>query len=302
MQYMNWDHLKVFLAVARTGTALAASRELGVNHSTIIRRIDQLEADLSTKLFDRLQSGYQLSKEGRHVLAAAEQMETGALQLSRELRGQQQLPAGTLRLSLPEVALFDLSDLLQAFVQAHPQIDLLIQSSADASNLARMEADVAIRLTDTPPELLVGRQLGRVEFGVYGQQDYVDSLGAPSNTQAYSWLLWRGSHQSDIPEVQHPDVLLAEAIAPASVVMRSNSMEDVLAWVRAGSGVGLMAKQWGEREEALTQLPFQKILERLAVASVGLWLLTHKDMKQSARVRAFMDFTVEYLASRNLNA
>lgn len=301
---MNWDHLKVFLAVARQGTALGAAQLLQVNHSTVIRRIDQLEKQLGGKLFNRLQTGYQLTGDGHNVLAAAEQMEEGALLLERKIKGREEVSAGVLHVSRPENTLLDLSMLLCDFHQKYRQIQLQITSSAAISNLNRLEADIAIRLTDNPPELLIGREIGRVEFGVFAHRHYLQlleqSLSRPPSETDCAWLMWQGNSSSQIPEAHHPDVLLMQQIPGVEVVLRSNSMDDILAGVKAGLGVGAIARASGLKEPELVELPFKPMLENIGFACVGLWLLTHRDMRQSARVRVFIDFMVEHWGNASL--
>lgn len=283
----------MFLAVARAGTALGAAQQLQVNHSTVIRRIDHLEAQLGARLFKRLQSGYQLTTDGHNVLSSAEQMEEGALKLQRLIKGKESVSAGTLKLSQPENSLLDLSRLLCAFCKEYPQIQLQIVNTADVSNLNRLEADVAVRLTDTPPELLLGREVGRINFAVYAHRDYLGKFTRTPKAEQCDWLLWRGTSSSRVPEAHHPDQLLMARVPGANVLMRSNSMEDILAGIKAGMGAGLISELHGEAHEQLIRLPYKKILEDTGFASVGLWLLSHRDMRQSARVKAFFNFAAE---------
>ena len=169
----NWENLRFYLAVAETGTAIGAAQKLGVSHTTVLRRIDQIEHELETKLFKRLQSGYQLTADGERLLPNARQVEQEIQELEIRFHGQDKKTAGKLRVAQPESDVLDLYPLYAAFTRAHPEITLEIRSSYDAANLNKQEADVAIRMVENPPELLVGRRVGQVGFGLYASKSYL---------------------------------------------------------------------------------------------------------------------------------
>ncbi len=289
---MNWDHLKVFLAVARTGTASAAAKQLSVNHTTVIRRIDALEQSLGIKLFMRLQQGYQLTDDGLSVLQSARGIEADALALERQIKGKGAEPAGKLLISHPVYSLLDLSDVMADFCRHYPQVEITAHSSEDASNLNRMEADVAIRLTDNPPPLAVGRPIGRMHFGIYGHRDYLQVLDASPRPDSVDWVLWSGSAASDLPAVKQPDKQLLGDIQ-ASIVLRTNSIETLVAAINRGMGVGPMNRQVAAQHPDLVELPFAHLLQQANEDAVGVWVLTHRDMKSSATIKAFVRHVTE---------
>lgn len=287
---MQWDHIKVFLAVAREGSASAAARVLGINHATVLRRLEQLEQDLQVRLVDHLQSGYQITKQGENILSYAEQMEDGALALMRHIKGAETVPTGKLRVSQPENAFIDLSLALHAFHQAFPQIELEINATPTVSNLNRLESDVAIRLTNTPPDLLVGREITKIQFAAYASAAYMEKFKRSPKPQQCDWLLWSGTDSSQIPEARNPDRLLLAEIPNARVILRSNSMAEILAGVKNGMGVGLLSSPTADNCEGLVRLPFDKLLKKVKTHHAGLWVLTHRDLRHSARVSTFMNF------------
>ena len=295
---MNWEHLKVFLAVAEKGSALAASQALEINHSTVIRRIDQLEAMLDAKLFYRHQTGYRLTPDGCDVLSAAKGMEDHALQLFRRIRGRDSRIAGQLTVSQPGSAFIDITEAVFSFSRLYPDIELNLINTTETIDLGRFEADVAIRLTDTPPETLVGRRVARLGFGVYAHRDYLsrfDGMPAPADC---AWLLWSGARTTTVPTAHHPDKLFMQQFPDYRVVLRSNSMEDILAGLKSGMGVGFISTWRGAADRELVELPFQGLLKSLAYESVGLWLLMHPDLKHNATIGAFLDFMADYCATR----
>ncbi len=293
---MNWDNLKIFLTVARAGSATAASKQLGVNHATVIRRLDQLEKKLAVRLFDRLKTGYRITNHGREVVKLAESMEVAANQIELRLKGKETLPAGKLTVSRPEQSLLDMSELFSKFLNEFPQIELEIITTPQISNLDRLEADVAIRLTNTPPELLVGRELGKMQFGVYGSKQYLAQFKSNPEPEDCKWLLWTGVESSQVPEAQHPDEVVLNMIPGAIVAMRSNSVEDILMAIKSGMGVGFLSKTVASKTSGITELCFDKQFQYAGITSTGLWLLTRRELRYSKRVKVFMEFCQKHLS------
>jgi len=290
---MNWNQLRYFLEVARGGSATAAAKMLGVSHGTVIRQIDELENVLGARLFDHLQTGYQLTESGRDILAAVESMEEASLSVERELKGKDREPSGLLRVSIPERALLDLSGLIKGFNQHYPQIELALYSGAEITNLNRLEADVVLRLTTAPPEMLVGRELCDISFSVYAHQDYLKRHGLDINTvkaQHCRWILWLGTQSSPLPVCNQPDQLLRAAVNPMQVVMSSDAMDDIVAAISQGLGVGLLADHRASQIKGLQRLPFDRLVRSLGLHRAGLWLLSHRDLRSSAKVKAFKFF------------
>lgn len=289
---MNWDHVKTFIEVARSGSVAAAAKGLGVNHTTIIRRLEKLDEDLGARLFDHVQTGYKLTSIGETLYQRALRMEETALALARDVQGQDQGLAGTLRVAQPENAFIDTSSLLVAFKRTYPLIDLVISSSPRLSNLDRFEADVAIRLTNSPPPQWIGKRIATLDFAVYASRAYLETLPEVVRPGDGQWLLWIGSDASDCPEVHHPAELLLQSIPELTVALRTNSMADILAGVSNGLGMGLLSTAHAASLSHLVRLPFQdRIPETLR--SVDLWLLIHPDLRSSARVQAFIRFFAE---------
>lgn len=289
MHNMNWELVKIFLAIARSGSATAAARQLEVNHATVLRRIEQLEQQLGVPLFQRLQSGYQLTEQGQNLLGPAQQLENSAMLLLRAAKGLQAQPEGELLVSLPDSALIDLSPSITRFCKQYPQIRLNIRTSADITDLSRLEADVAVRLTNTPPENLVGRMVHTVFFSVYASPGYLSQFAQTPKPQQCQWILWSGTTSSSIPEARHPDQLISRQLPANSVILRSNRVADVLANIKQGLGVGMLADDVA-REHGLIKLPYDDMLSPNKLNKAELWLLRHKDLGHSKRVRAFIQF------------
>ena len=296
MHNMNWQLIKIFLAVHRNGSATAAAKALKINHATVIRRLAQLEQDLQVRLFDHLQTGYRITDIGRLLLADGIKMEEAAASFERKAQSRGDQAAGVLKVSMPETAFVDMSVALKGFNQRYPQIELRLLSTARISNMARLEADVVIRLTNEPPVLLVGKQVQTVGFGAYAHRDYVGQFNGLPSAEQCGWILWSGSDASPMPEVNQPVRLLQQVLPQLRLTLTSNSMAEILTTVRAAMGVGLIAHQVAAEYPELVAMPFGELVAEAGLDSAGLWLLTHRDLRESERVMTFIRFFSDQLS------
>jgi len=294
MDSVNWDYLKVFLQVARAGSVAEAARRLRLNHVTVIRRLEKLEEELETRLFDHERSGYRLTQSGHTILEQVERMEQAAIELTRRVRGEESRLEGRLRIAQPEGAFIDLSALIAAFRARYPGVCLDISATPKIANLNRHDADVAIRLTNIPPENMVGRQIGEVGFSAYASRQYLALQPSPPQPAQLDWVLWTGAGFSLCPAVNHPDRILVDLLGAPRVAMRSDSMGEVLAAIRAGMGAGLLAKTAALPHADLIEIPMPELLRKGGLDRAGLWILTHPDIKGSRRVQAFIAHVVAH--------
>jgi len=174
---MNWDDMRLFLAVARTGSISGAAKQLGVQHSTVSRRMRQLEEKLGARLIERKQTGYELTPSGARIKLAAERIESEVLAVDGELLGKDTSLLGPLRVTaINNMASSVLMPMFSSFSQQHPEVELhIIVSNTDAS-LPQREADIAIRLTNTPGDTLIGTRMVTVASTIYGSRDYLERL------------------------------------------------------------------------------------------------------------------------------
>lgn len=275
----NWDNLRFYLAVANTGTASAAAKQLNVSHATVLRRIEQIEKELGSRLFKKLQSGYELTQTGEQLLDETRNIENAITELERKFRDKDQQLEGQLCISQPENEVLDLYPLYAEFNRLHPEIRLQIVPSDQQQNLQqyfnRDEIDVAIRFIDSPPDLLVGRCLGSVKFGAYCSPDYLKKFDAQPELIDCDWILWRqGQMQWLYSQFKTP-----------KVVMQTTSVSDVISAIRAGMGVGWLSRLAAQHYPELLEIPTTR-----HKGSYKLWLLTHRELRNSARVTTFMRF------------
>lgn len=290
----RWDQIRYFLAVARAGSVVAAARRLGVSHATVIRNVSQLEERLTVRLFDHVRSGYRITAEGEAVLADAVAMERHAEALLRRATGRNPLPEGLLKLVVADGSLFDPMPLLRAFRLAQPGIELALedgQALAEA-RIAELRADVAILVTNSPPEDLVGRQLTRVQLAYFASDGYLARLppGDPRPDDC-EWIVWALGASSELDDAWHRDALRRLARRP-KVVLQASRHAEALAAVRAGVGVSLLSEA---SAAGLRRLRFPEPRESFAV-----WLLTHPDLRRAGRVRALFDWVADSFHGGNM--
>jgi len=290
---MDWDNLQYFLAVSRQGSLSGAAKQLGVNHTTVARRLERLEQQLNNRLFDRLATGYQLTAAGEQLLPQAMQLEEQIIQITRGFKGRESQLTGQLRVSKPSSGVLNLAPAFSAFCRRYSGIQLDIAPSATFSNLNRMEADVAVRLTNHPPETLVGREVGRYPLRLFASADYLKGLNVSGgllsaqdlDPDQLRWLLWY-EPGSDIDM----DQMLRQQLPGATVVLRSRSYAEIYEAALAGMGVAPLSPI-----RLPEDTPLVAIATELFQYDIGVWLLTHPDLRNSARVMAFIRFMTEHL-------
>ncbi len=288
---VNWEQIRFFVEVVKAGSVAQAAAGIGVSHATVLRSISRLEQDLGIKLFDRLQSGYRITPQGEELLPSALAMAEHVETLVRRAAGKNPAPEGLLRLQVPDSSLIDLGPLIADFRALYPRIFVQTEQLPDEL-MARSEVDVALALTNAPPDDLVGRQIAKVEFAYYASSAYLgDTKRAKSlELDDCDWVVWGGAvAPADGISASAQEGLLRRFSKRPNIALRVSSHSDALAAVRAGVGISLLRKPQDELEE---------VPVRTGVRSIGLWILTHQELQRSGRIQAFMDSAIErYLAA-----
>ncbi len=287
---MNWDNLRIFLAVAREKSVRGAAADLGVSHSTISRRIDAFEQDLGVRLFERLPDGYVLTPFGEDMLQTARRLEDSVNGLERRVLGQDARLRGDLRVTMPDLlaAKLLMPDLV-AFGEDYPDINLEVAISYTPFDLRRREADVAIRITRDPPEPLVGRKIITYARATYASRDYLARHDVEREPEKTAWIGWDDRSR-------HPRWVRDSAYPNAPVRGRLNNALVQLAAAKAGMGLAMLPCFMGDTEHDLLRVPPGR-----PEPAWDIWILTHEDLRATARVRAFMDYMAEaFLGHRDL--
>ena len=282
---LGWDDLRCVLAIARTGSLSGAARALGVGHSTVFRRLNAIERRLGVILFDRTRQGYSVTSSGELAVAAASAMEIEALAVERRMLGTSARISGVVRLATSELfAGFLLPAVLQEFLALHPEIEVEIDVSSRAVDLTRREADLALRASNSPPDDLIGRQVGELRYAVYGARGRPP---APS-IAALTELPWLGFDQSlsHLTIARWRDTHLPNA----RTRVRFNSLAPMLQAAGEGLGVAILPIFAADRLDTLARLT--TVLDD---PRMKLWVLSHGDTRDNVRVRALAQHLARHL-------
>jgi DNA-binding transcriptional LysR family regulator len=281
----NWDDYRYVRAVAETRSLAGAAELLGVNHSTVFRRINAVETALGARLFERGRAGYALTAAGEEMVALASRMDQDIVSFERRIAGRDVKPSGELRLTTNDTMMAHLMmPVFASFLAACPDIRLDIVVANTSLNLSKRDADVAIRATMTPPETLVGRRVCTLAWAVYGPRRFAGRNLLDLMSERWVGL---GENLAHIPQARW----MEKEVPLERVVMRVNTILGLAEAIEAGAGMSVLPCFIGDQAEGLARLS-----EPVSEIGAGLWLLTHPDLKQSARVRAFMDHAWEALA------
>lgn len=273
---VDWDDVRHFLALARTGSVRAAGSILGVSHSTVARRVESLEGRLRVRLFDRHRDGYVLTKAGHDMVAGAERVEREMAAIERGLAGQDARLEGTVRVTCTDSFVARLLlRILTELCERHPGIELELDAEAKNLDLSKREADLAIRalLPDaTPPEHLIGRRLVPITLC-----NYVGTTHAAEFEAGVRPLRWLGWNLRKVVEE-----LVATSSHPEAPVWGSfTSMEVMAEAARSGLGAVILPTYAGDPDPGLTRLSKPDLRH-----AADFWLLSHRDLRDNARLRA----------------
>ena len=288
----DWNDLRAFLAVARGGSTLAASRALGVNQTTVARRVEALEQALGLKLFERGQTGSRLTEAGRDLQAEAEKVERAAEAFESRAAAHKRGMAGAIRLTANElIANMMLTPGMAEFRRLYPEVQLDLVISDRLLDIEAGEADVAIRgaLTLSGPSL-IARKVADFPFALYCSRDYAERRGIPASPAnlADHDLVGGGAEMAGLPGMRW----MFEQAPGAQAASLSNTMTNVVQAVRAGLGIGPMACLLGDADPDLVRCS-----EPIPDAQGAAWIVTRRELKETPRVRAFIDFIVPFITA-----
>jgi DNA-binding transcriptional LysR family regulator len=284
---IDWDDVRYFLAVARGGSVRAAAERLTVNHSTVLRRISQLEDRLGTHMFEKLPAGYRLTDAGKEVLEFAEQMEASSNRLETRVFGRDQSVRGLLRVTLPptlatHLLMPDLAD----FARLHPEIEIEILCSDELVNLTNRQADVALRVVHnrgTLPSNLHGLKGPDLASSVYMSSDLLVASRAGSPDR----IRWIVKKKDGIP-----DWARAVDVPTADVPFATTDSGAQIVAARQSLGMAVLPCFIGDADPLLVRVP--GTARRMHGT---LWILTQGETRKTKRVRLFTDFVARRLAA-----
>ena len=281
----SWDDFRLVRAIAETGSLTGAAEKLGLNHSTVFRRLGQLEETLGTRLFERSRNRYATTGPGEEMVTLASRMGEEIDAFERRAAGRDEKPTGELHITTTDSMLvYLLTPVLASFCKIYPDIKLDIIVGNQQLNLSRRDADIALRASTEPSETLVGRRIADMNWARYGVADYPFHWEDPA-------ARWAGL--GDSMSGTTINRLQAQKIDRTRIFYRVNTMLGLTEAIQAGIGIGILPCFIGDKVQGLVRLT-----QPPPNNGQGLWLLTHPDLRHAARIRAFMDHAGAELVKR----
>ncbi|WP_417680092.1 LysR family transcriptional regulator [Roseibium sp.] len=280
---MNWDDIRIFLAVARSGQILAAARRLGVNHATVARRLTALEGDLRTKLFDRSTSGCVLTEKGQQLLVNAERMEAEMLAAQSQIADTNVAISGTVRIGAPDgFGVAFLAPRLGELSRTYPDITVQLVPVPRSFSLSRREADIAITVDRPEHGRLIARKLVDYSLGLYASKTYLAANGTPQTPADLT------SHQL-VGYVD--DLVYSPSLNYAAEIFREwparfeiASALGQTAAVRSGAGIGILHTFIAKGDPELERVLPDKVINR------AYWTVSHESTRPLRHVNAVLEF------------
>ncbi len=279
MHNINWDDLRYVITVANKGSAAAAARVLGVNHSTVVRRIQAFEESQSLRLFDHLPTGYKLTDKGQIFLDAARSIESAIGELERKLVGGQNHLEGLVRITTTDGLYPLITEVLASFQQQYPGISIDLIISNYQLNLKTMDADIAIRPSPDPPSSLVGICISELDFAIYG----AETLKKSGKWPEFPTAPWIGLHPPLSESVAGK--WMNDTVPDKMIKMRCNSFLTVQGLAEQGVGYAVLPSYLVDKSSALIQIDLKS-----ANLKTKVWLVSHSDILRSKRVSTCMNF------------
>lgn len=286
---VSWDDYRTVLAVSVARSLAGAAELLAVNQSTVFRRLGAMEERLGARLFERSRTGYSLTAAGEEMVRLAERMSGEIVDFERRLTGQDLRPQGEVRVTTNDTLIIHLlTPIFASFRRAYPEISLDIVVGNQSLNLSKRDADVAIRATSDPPETLVGRRLAAIPWAIYAARSLGLTALDPIDYRAHSWI-----GLGDNLAGMKPARWLAQHVGEDRIGWRINTVLGLAEAVAEGAGLGLLPCFIARTFPDL--VPLSEPKDDIPGA---LWILTHPDLRGTARVRAFMDHVGTEVARR----
>jgi len=275
----DWENLRVFLAVAKTGSARQAASTLNLHYTSVIRRLEAFEKQIGTQLFHKSAKGFEISEVGKTILKRAENMEDEAYAIERLLAGTKDEIAGVLKVTMATtIASYLLIEEITQFQENYPNINLQLHAGHKFANLSRNEADVAIRVSDAPGDTLKGRRFGKYYEAVYAHKDYIKKYFPLTKNTQCRWLGWQ------TPEDFFAEVKESEFSHIQSYTQIDNEIL-LFEAVKSKMGIAYLPCFYADNVSDLVRVNKSQPIPRL-----DIWLLAHPEMSNSKKVQAFMAF------------
>lgn len=278
---MDWNSLKIFLAIADNGSLSSAAKSLKINHSTVFRRLRTFEKEIGGQLFNRINNHYELTTIGQELLSYAHNIADSVNDMERAIVGKDVQPKGIVKITAPNnIAYRYLSRYLSEFHNIYPEIQIELLASNLEFNMNTRQADIAIRATSAPPEYLVGRQVRTIEWSIFASPAYKQHSNYPQSTDelhAHHFIGATGalSHQ--------PGFIWLDKNLPQQIRTRCDDLVAMSYFAEAGHGLAILPNDQQRPE-------LKKLFTFKPAKTSGLWLLTHPDLRNVERIKIVMKY------------
>lgn len=295
----RWDDVRVVLALARAGTLKGAAARLGINATTVGRRLDAFEDAIGTRLFDRTPDGVRATESLERLLPQAAELEHAAADLSHAVQGFEREPEGVVRLTAPPgVAHLFVAPILVELHRRYPRLRLEVDASTGYADLTRREADIALRAVRPSAGDLVAARIAEQRSAILSSPEYAEELGTLDDPNSARWIDW-GHDLAHIPGARW----VASHVDPAAVILRTSNITTQIEAARTGLGVILAAPAVGEAAGLATVRPGRKLRAALREAPPeALWLVGHRALRNVPRIAAVWEFVLETVGSERLGS
>jgi len=282
----DWNDLKFFLAIAHNGTVSGAARLLGVNYTTVIRRLNSFEETMGFAVFERHSNGYSLTRAGESILGSAQTIENEFVALNNHAIGSDNNLNGTIRIATTDLLASTLMPDMGEFLLRHPDIDFEVIGDSFTVDLANREADIAIRITNhTPKEHLLSRKIGVVTGSIYASDTYLERC-----PKDHTWIGWDDNLSHKVTRQFIGDYIPKNA----KISCKVNSGVSLLQAIKSGIGIGYLWDFIGDNTPKIQRIyPDQEY-------SLDLCLLINKDLYSTPRFRAAMDFLEKSIRDKGI--
>jgi DNA-binding transcriptional LysR family regulator len=287
MQSIDWDNVRYFLEVVRSGSVSKAAERLDVNQTTVSRRISALEHQLGKKLFERSVNGWVITPVGEQLISSADHMSEEVHNIERYVMADSQELRGRLRLTVGDVCTQQLAmPTIQSFLEKYPEIELEIIATSEALDLTAFEADIALRQTDNPPLNLVGKRITQFAYAVYGNKTNLEAFNTGATLNEFPCITWLGDGES------RPD-WIEKSFPKTRRIYRTSNLGVMQQMTRQGIGISQLPCALGDIDSDLHRIPVPYV-----EPGWGLWVLSHANLRTTARVRIFKDLLVADLEKK----
>jgi len=278
---MDWNSLKVFLAIVRSGSLSGAASDLEVNHSTIFRRLNAFEEEISGQLFERKNNRYELTTLGHELHVLAQNIENSFDGISRHIVGKDIQPKGIVKITAPNnIAYRYLPSYITNFNLQYPDIQIELLVSNQEFNMSNRQADIAVRSTSSPAEHLIGRQVCTLNWSVFASKAYEDKFGLPNNIDELAKHVLIGATGS---MCRLPAFIWQDTHFTDQVITRCDDLTAMSYFVESGQGLAFLPDDQS-RPELIKLFAIQDSQPS------NIWLLTHPDLRNVERIKLFMQY------------